>query len=347
MGNANKVVQGRQMRKKYTYRDAGVDIEKAERSLSEVKRLISKTHNARVLKDIGAFGGFYQLPAGEFRQPVLVASTDGVGTKLKVAMMMNRHDSVGQDLVNHCINDIAVCGATPLFFLDYFACGKLNAAVYHQIIRGFSTACQSAGVPLIGGETAEMPDFYQPGEYDLAGTMVGMVEKNNIIDGRSVREGEVLIGMASNGLHTNGYSLARSVLFSRYQPHDYLTEINNVLGDELLKIHLNYFPIIKEITEKFQVKGIAHITGGGLLKNTVRIIPENVQPEFDWDSWKVPAIFTLIRKTGNIPEEDMRQTFNMGIGLVFVVEKDAAADLLKFAQKFEYPSYKIGRIVSA
>ncbi len=333
------------MAEEFTYRKAGVDIEKAERSLNRVKQLISGTHNERVLKNIGAFGGFYEFPAGDYKNPVLIASTDGVGTKLKVAMLMNQHDTVGQDLVNHCIDDIAVCGAAPLFFLDYFGCGKLDETVYQQIITGFARACKSAGLPLIGGETAEMPDLYQAGDYDLAGTIVGVVDKDKVIDGGSIKEGDVIIGAASNGLHTNGYSLARKVLFSRYKPQDFITEIGNKLGDELLKIHLNYYPIIKEMTEIFSVKGMAHITGGGLYKNTIRVVPDGLEPRFEWESWQRPSIFRLIQETGSVPEPDMRQTFNLGIGLVFIVDRGQQANFLSYAKKFQLDFFRIGEIV--
>ena len=334
-------------KKPITYQQAGVDIEKAEKSLSEVKHLISRTHNPRVLKDIGAFGGFYEFPSAEYKQPVLISSTDGVGTKLKVAMLMNRHDTVGADLVNHCINDIAVCGARPLFFLDYFGCGKLEEEVFRQIITGFSNACQAAELPLIGGETAEMPDLYKPGEYDLAGTIVGVVERRKIIDGTTVQEGDVMVGVSSNGLHTNGYSLARKVLFAEYEVNDYLEEIGNRLGDELLKIHLNYYPIIKEVTENFPIKGMSHITGGGLFKNTIRVVPEGLTPEFSWYSWPILPIFSLIKEQGNVPEDDMRQTFNMGIGLVFILDKKSANRLLSHAAKFTQKFYEIGKVVKA
>jgi phosphoribosylformylglycinamidine cyclo-ligase len=332
------------MKKSITYRQAGVDIEKAEKSLSSVKHLISRTHNSRVLKDIGSFGGFYEFPSAEYKQPVLISSTDGVGTKLKVAIMMNKHDTVGADLVNHCINDIAVCGAKPLFFLDYFSCGKLEEEVFQQIIYGFTNACQAAKLPLIGGETAEMPDLYQPGEYDLAGTIVGVVERQKIIDGTTIQEGDVIIGVNSNGLHTNGYSLARKILFSKYKVDDYLEVLGNQLGDELLKIHLNYFPIITDLLENFPVKGMAHITGGGLFKNTIRVVPDGLVPEFYWDSWPVLPIFSLIRQLGNVPEADMRQTFNLGIGLVFILDKKFTARLLNYAEKFTQKFYEIGKI---
>lgn len=328
-----------------TYRESGVDIEKAEQSLSAVKKLISQTHNSRVLKDIGAFGGFYEFPSGEYHQPVLISSTDGVGTKLKVAVMMKKHDTIGQDLVNHCINDIAVCGARPLFFLDYYGCGQLDGGIFTQIVSGLAAACYKAGLPLIGGETAEMPDLYQPGDYDLVGTIVGVVEKDKIIDGQMINEGDAIIGAASSGLHTNGYSLARRVLFSSFKPQDYVPDLGNILGDELLKIHTCYLPVIDEITSRFAVKGMAHITGGGLFKNTVRVIPEDLKPEFDWGTWTVPPIFSLIQRVGNVPEEDMRQTFNMGIGLVFILNQQAVPELLSFARKFPLDFFPVGKIV--
>ena len=332
------------MKKSMTYKKAGVNIEAANQSLKSVKKAISETHNSRVLKNIGAFGGFYEMPVEEFKKPVLIASTDGVGTKLLVAMMMNKHDTVGQDLVNHCINDIAVCGARPLFFLDYFGCGKFEAEVFNQIISGFVTACKAASLPLIGGETAEMPDLYQPGEYDLAGTIVGVVEKDKIIDGGSIQKGDVMLGVPSNGLHTNGYSLARKVLFSEYQPDDYLEQLGDTVGGTLLKVHLNYLPIIEQLVTNFPVKGLAHITGGGLRENTIRILPDGLEPEFDWGSWEVPEIFTLIRETGNVPEKDMRRTFNLGIGLVVVIDPAHVQPLMDFADKFDINMTEIGDI---
>ncbi len=335
------------MKKSVTYREAGVDIEKAEQSLSNVKKLISQTHNPRVLKDIGAFGGFYELPVEDYHRPVLISSTDGVGTKLKIAMMMNRHNTVGQDLVNHCINDIAVCGAQPLFFLDYYGCGILDAHVFEQIVEGLATACHEAGLPLIGGETAEMPDIYTPGEYDLVGTIVGIVDKEKIIDGQTIREGDVIIGVSSTGLHTNGFSLARKVLFPAMKPEDYVEQIGNLLGDELLKVHRNYLPAIREITGKFPVKGMAHITGGGLYKNTIRVIPDGLKPEFDWSSWNVPPIFQLIQDAGNVPVNDMRQTFNMGIGLVFILEKKYEAHILSYSENLRAHFTPVGKIIAA
>jgi len=335
------------MKKSMTYKQAGVDIEEANKSLQQVKKNISETHNARVLKNIGAFGGFYEFPAGDFKQPVLIASTDGVGTKLLVAMRMNKHDTVGQDLVNHCLNDIAVCGAKPLFFLDYFGCGKFDAQVFQQIITGFVKACKDANLPLIGGETAEMPDLYQPGEYDLAGTIVGVVERNQIIDGQSITSGDIMLGVPSNGLHTNGYSLARKILFSKYQPDDYEELLNNKIGDELLKVHLNYFPIIEQLVQKFPVKGLAHITGGGLVENTLRVLPDGLIPQFDWGSWSIPPIFTLIENIGSVPQEDMRRTFNLGIGLVVIIDDQYLQGILSFAKNLKIKISEVGKIVKS
>jgi phosphoribosylformylglycinamidine cyclo-ligase len=328
------------MNQKFSYKMAGVDIEKAEKALSILKSSIAKTHNKHVLKNIGAFGGFYQFPIKKYKNPILISSTDGVGTKLKVAVMMNKHDTIGQDLVNHCINDIAVCGATPLFFLDYFGCGKLSASVYHDVIMGFVEACLKANLPLIGGETAEMPDVYHPSEYDLVGTIVGVVEKNQIIDGRQIREGDQIIGIASNGLHTNGYSLARKVLFPKFQTEDVLPGLNLKLGEELLNIHQNYFPIIKKLTKHFSIKG-------GLFKNTMRIVPERLLPEFDWSSWEVPPIFKLIQKTGHVPLKDMRQTFNMGIGLMVVVRNRDLKPITSIIEENSYHCFHIGKIIRA
>ena len=333
------------MKKSMTYKQAGVDITAASESLQQVKKAISETHNSRVLKNIGAFGGFFEFPVRDYQQPVLIASTDGVGTKLLVAMMMNKHDTVGQDLVNHCINDIAVCGATPLFFLDYFGCGKFEGRVFQQIISGFVKACKEANLPLIGGETAEMPDLYQPGEYDLAGTIVGVVEKDRIIDGQAIEAGDVMLGVASSGLHTNGYSLARKILFSKYQPNDFEELIGNRIGDELLKVHLNYFPVIEKLVQNFSVKGLAHITGGGLVENTLRVLPDRLYPQFDWGSWHIPPIFKLIEKTGSVPQEDMRRTFNLGIGLVVIVDSSQVSAILNSAKNFNMKIGEVGRIM--
>jgi phosphoribosylformylglycinamidine cyclo-ligase len=318
------------MKKQTTYKDAGVDIEKAQTSLKRLKDHIAGTNTKEVLSGIGLFGGFYEFPKADYQRPVLVSSTDGVGTKLKIAFLMGKHDTVGQDLVNHCINDIACSGARPLFFLDYFASGKLNPGVYESVIKGMTIACKNAAIPLIGGETAEMPDFYHENEYDINGTIVGVVDKAKIIDGSKIEAGDVLIGVSSNGLHTNGFNLARKTLLREYVLNSIIARLNCSLGEELLKIHSNYYPLIEKIVNHFDVHGIAHITGGGIVKNTVRLLPENLDIKINWDNWDVPAVFTLIQETGKVPEDDMRQTFNMGIGLVFIISKNIASELQRW-----------------
>lgn len=334
------------MKKGITYKDAGVDIEKKETSFARIKQKIADTKTLEVITDVGLFGGFYQFPAHQFKEPVLVSSTDGVGTKIKVAFMANKHDTIGKDLVNHCINDIAVCGAKPMFFLDYFACGKLEPEIYESVLDGITSACKEAGIPLIGGETAEMPDFYQQSEYDLAGTIVGAVDKSNMINGSRIGEGDALIGVSSNGLHTNGFTLARKVLFPKFKLHDNIEELGCTLGEELLKVHPNYYPLISQATGKFDVKGIVHVTGGGIVKNSQRLLPEGLSVNVAWDSWEVPPVFPLIQETGNVPETDMRQTFNMGIGLIFILNNSQASDLLDWGGDSGFQLFDIG-IVSA
>ncbi len=316
-----------------TYRDAGVDIEEGEEAVKRIKPLVRQTFTPGVLTDIGAFGGFFQLNQADYEEPVLVSSVDGVGTKLKVAFMMDRHNTVGQDLVNHCVNDIAVCGAQPLFFLDYFSTGKLSAGVAPRIIEGFAKACKENGCALIGGETAEMPDLYAAGEYDLAGTVVGVVEKKRIIDGSKVQAGDVLIGLPSTGLHTNGYSLARKVLFSKFGVGDTPDALGGEsVGEALLRVHRSYLEVIQKLAGADLVHGLAHITGGGIPGNTARIIPEGLEARFDYDAWDRPALFQLIQELGGVPEDDMRKTFNLGMGLVIVVaasDVNASMDLLQ------------------
>ncbi len=334
------------MKKKMTYKEAGVDIAKAEEALGNLKQKIKSTHTKEVLSGFGLFGGFYDLSELGMRSPVLVSSTDGVGTKLKVAIMANRHDTVGQDLVHHCINDIAVCGARPLFFLDYFGCGTLESGVYESVIGGITAACQKAGIPLIGGETAEMPDFYQPGEYDLCGTIVGAVEKEAILDGRLIQPGDLLIGVSGNGLHTNGYTLARRVLLETMSLKETLPGSGGALAEELLRIHPNYFPLIQELIGSVSVHGLAHITGGGIAKNTARLLPPGLTAKINWGSWPEPEIFGLIRKMGNVPEEDMRLSFNLGVGLVAVVAPSDASRLLENAPINGFDLFPIGEIAA-
>ena len=311
--------------KKFTYKDSGVDIAKGERAVADVKTMIKSTFNKNVLSSIGGFGGLFEVPQG-YKSPVLVSSTDGVGTKLSVAVMAGKHATVGEDLVNHCINDIAVLGAKPLYFLDYYGTAQLNERVFNQVISGFVRGCKNSGVALVGGETAEMPGIYHGEDYDLCGTIVGIIEKENIINGDKIHKGDWLVGLESNGLHTNGYSLARKVLFSKYKINDNIEELQKPLADELLRVHRCYLSEIQKAVSKYDVHGISHITGGGIIGNTSRIIPEGMHININWNSWDRPAIFDLIQHTGSVPQKDMRQTFNLGIGLVIIMsEQDAKA----------------------
>ncbi len=328
------------------YRDAGVNIDAASRAKLRIRRLARQTFNPRVLKDVGAFGGFFSL-AGLPRDAVLVASTDGVGTKLKIAFALDRHSTVGADLVNHCVNDIAVHGATPLFFLDYLATGKLRPQIVEEVISGLARACRETGCALIGGETAEMPGFYSPGEYDLAGCIVGWVRRKEIVDGSRIVSGDILIGLPSLGLHTNGYSLARKVLLerARMKLNRRVPELRETLGDALLAPHRCYWPVVQPLLKKGWLKGMAHITGGGLTDNLPRILPSNCATEIRLGVWPVPPIFDLIARSGNVPLDDMLRTFNMGIGYVLVVSENdlrtVAAALVAMKEKF----WMLGRVV--
>ncbi len=310
-----------------TYKSAGVSINAGDEFVNKLKLKARSTFSKSVLSDIGLFGAFYDAKFDNYKHPVLVSSVDGVGTKLKVAFMLNKHDTIGQDLVNHCVNDIAVCGASPLFFLDYYAAGKLNQQVGEQIMDGLVKACRENNCALIGGETAEMPGIYHEDEYDLAGTIVGIVEKAKIINGKKVKEDDVLIGLPSTGLHTNGYSLARSVLFEKYEVDDFIDELGMRLGDCLLTTHRSYLNLIKEIKDVSDVHAIAHITGGGIKNNTMRLIPKGLELEIDWFGWDRYPIFNLMQRLGEIPEEEMRRTFNLGIGLVIVASKTGAENI--------------------
>jgi phosphoribosylformylglycinamidine cyclo-ligase len=332
-------------RKKILYKNAGVDIDEAGRAVSYIKRSARKTFTQGVLTEIGAFGASYQLSG--WKRPVLISSADGVGTKLKVAFSTGRHDTVGQDLVNHCVNDIAVQGARPLFFLDYLAVGKLHAEVAAQVISGLALACRSNGCALIGGETAEMPGLYAPGEYDLAGFIVGAVERTKLITGKSIRAGEVLLGLPSTGLHTNGYSLARKLLFDTagYSPKSHLCELGCTVGDELLKVHRSYLRALNGLALKGLLKGAAHITGGGITDNVPRILPAGLGTEIRKSSWDVPPIFELLRRIGNIPEDDWRRTFNLGIGMVLVVSSKKLAQARRILERLGEQYCEIGHVV--
>jgi len=330
--------------KTYTYKDSGVDIKAGEHLVDSIKDVVKETHNANVISNIGGFGGLFSASFSGMKEPVLVSSVDGVGTKLIVAFKAAKYDTVGQDLVNHCVNDIAVCGATPLFFLDYFSTGKLEQEVGYNVIKGFAKACKENGVALIGGETAEMPDIYDAGEFDLAGTIVGVVDKDELITGENIEKGDLLIGFKSNGLHTNGYSLARNVLFSKYSVDDSPKELDQSIGDELLKVHKSYLSLIQSLKKISGVKGFSHITGGGIIGNTKRILPEGRSLYIDWDSWKRPAIFNLIQNTGNVPEDDMRDTFNLGIGLIAVTSAADAENAEKISRSLGEDAVTIGKI---
>lgn len=327
------------------YEDAGVSIKAGDDTVNKIKDYAKSTFRNGVLTDIGLFGAFFQPDLSRYKEPVLVSSVDGVGTKLKIATIMNKHDTIGQDLVNHCVNDIAVCGAEPLFFLDYMAFGKLNIEVAADIVKGFSIACKENGCALIGGETAEMPGLYQVGDYDLSGTIVGIVEKSKIIKGDDIGSGDVLIGVPSTGLHTNGYSLARKVLLEKFSLNEKLPSLSKILGEELLSVHRSYLKLIKSVTEKINIKGISHITGGGIIGNTKRILPHDLKLQIDWEGWKVPAIFKLIQETGDITDDEMREVFNMGIGLVFVVSKEDVEESLKLAEELKEQAVIIGEVI--
>lgn len=328
-----------------TYKTAGVDIEAGEETVNRIKPMVRSTFNSRVLADIGGFGGLYDVSfLKEYKQPVLVSSVDGVGTKLKVAFMAERYDTVGQDLVNHCVNDIAVCGAVPLFFMDYFATGKLNPAVAADVINGFAIACRQNNAALIGGETAEMPSMYQDGEFDLAGTVVGVVERSKMIVGNSSAAGDVLIGLPSTGLHTNGYSLARAVLFPRFTLEDRVHDSDQTIGDALLTVHRSYLNAIQRTCDINGVHAYAHITGGGLVGNTSRVVRKPLQLKIDWNAWERPAIFTMIQREGNVPEEDIQQAMNLGIGLVIVVAPSSADTVISQLQEIGEQPIVIGEV---
>ncbi len=327
-----------------TYKDAGVDIDRAEKLVEKIKPFARKTFNQRVLTDIGLFGAFFDAKFEEYKHPVLVSSIDGVGTKLKIAFLANKHDTIGQDLVNHCVNDILVCGAKPLFFLDYFATAKLNVDIAEQVISGIAKACEENGCALIGGETAEMPGFYNEGEYDIAGVIIGIVEKEKIIKGDKVKSGDVLIALPSNGLHTNGYSLARAVLLEKFKIDEFIPELNSTLAEELLRIHRSYLKPILKILDKFEIHAMSHITGGGIIGNTRRVVPQHLNIKIDWNAWERPPIFKLIQKVGDVPEEDMRRTFNLGVGIVLVVDKSDSDKILNELKSLNESPFIIGEI---
>ena len=321
--------------RKKAYTRAGVDVDLGNRLKGQIQSLVRQTHGPQVLSKIGGFGGLFRATFSGMREPVLVASIDSVGTKVKIAFALNKHDTVGADLVNHCVNDIAVLGARPLFFLDYIGCGKLEARVFRQLLWGLSRACRSTGCALLGGETAQLPGIYREGEYDLAGCIIGVVDRGNIIDGRKIRAGDVILGLESNGLHTNGYSLAREILFSklRLKVDSRLPGSAMTVGQELLRVHKNYQPLLAKIPSGM-IKGLAHITGGGLIDNLPRILPANCDAVIETKSWRAPRIFQILQQNGNIELHEMYQVFNMGIGMTAVVsERDARRAMLTLKAK--------------
>jgi phosphoribosylformylglycinamidine cyclo-ligase len=325
-----------------TYKDAGVDIDAGHEVIKKIAPLVKETHNEKVLSNIGLFGGFYEADFEGYKRPVLVGSTDGVGTKLKVAFMTGMHDTIGQCLVNHCVDDILCCGAKPLFFLDYFGTGKLEPDTAAEVIKGFAVACKENGTALIGGETAEMPSIYADGEYDVSGTIVGVVDKDKAVNGQNIKEGDQLIALPSTGLHTNGYSLARKVLFEKYDVNQHVDELGETVGEALLKVHKSYMNGVLPLVDKKMLNGISHITGGGIVGNTSRIMPEGRELVIEWDKIKELPIFDLIRKEGEVPEEDMRRTFNLGVGMILVASKEKADEVFNAVSM--YDPYYLGEI---
>ncbi|MBU6408848.1 MAG: phosphoribosylformylglycinamidine cyclo-ligase [Verrucomicrobia bacterium] len=344
--------------KQKAYAAAGVDIDLGNRLKATLPRLLASTRRPGVLGKVGGFGGLFALDLKKYRQPVLVSSVDGVGTKLKIAFAMDRHDTIGADLVNHCVNDIAVLGAEPLFFLDYLGAGKMEPRVFKEIIRGFARACAQNRCALIGGETAQMQGFYQASEYDVAGTIVGVVEKSEMLNGpRTVRRGDVIIGIASSGLHTNGYSLARKIFFKDLglTPASRLTGLKGTIGDELLKVHVSYGPLIRKLLKRFNarartagarfIKAFAHVTGGGFVDNIPRVLPQNCGVIIRTGSWTVPPIFQLIQQKSSTPPDELYQVFNMGIGMIAIVRPDKADAILKFVRAQKHWAWIIGEVV--
>ena len=341
--------------KQKAYAAAGVDIDLGNRVKNTLPALLASTHRREVLGKVGGFGGLFALDVKKYRQPVLVSSVDGVGTKLKLAFAMDRHDTIGEDLVNHCVNDIAVLGAEPLFFLDYLGTGKLEPHVFRQILDGFVRGCTANGCALIGGETAQMPGFYQKGEYDVSGTIVGVVEKSRMLNGqKTVRRGDILLGIASSGLHTNGYSLARQIFFERLglKPKSRLAEFGGTVGDELLKVHVTYGPLVQSLVRRFNrpgkpgaIRALAHITGGGFIDNVPRTLPPTCDAVIHKGSWDMPAVFEVIAERGGVAEAELYQVFNMGIGMTVTVAGEQCDAVLRAIRKAGHEAWIIGEVV--
>lgn len=333
------------MTEEITYRNSGVDIDAGIEAVQRMKESVKSTYTDSVLTEVGSFGGMFKL-GSDMKEPVLVSSIDGVGTKVKLAASAGRHEGVGKDIVNHCINDILVQGAKPLFFLDYFATAKLDPIIASGVVKGASEACRAAGCVLIGGETAEMPGVYMAGEYDIAGCIVGVVDREKIIDGSNVRAGDLVVGLASSGLHTNGYSLARKVLLdvAGLQLDQYIPEIGKVLADALLEPHRCYYPAMSEVMKDFDIHAIAHITGGGFYDNLPRVLPDDCQITLERRSWAVPPIFKFIQETGGISDFEMHRTFNMGVGLVLVVARHRAVEIVSKLEELGERAWLIGEV---
>lgn len=338
--------------KQKAYAAAGVDIDLGNKVKATLPQLLASTHRREVLGKVGGFGGLFQLDLKKYREPILVSSVDGVGTKLKIAFTMDKHDTIGADLVNHCVNDIAVLGAEPLFFLDYLGTGKLEPHVFTDIIKGFARACAENNCALIGGETAQMPGFYQPGEYDVSGTIVGVVEKSRMLNGRkTIKRGDAVIGIASSGLHTNGYSLARKIFFEqlKLKLSSKLPGLKGSIGAELLKEHASYGPLVQKLLRRFNkseiVRAFAHITGGGFVDNLPRVLPKTLDVVIRKGSWDMLPIFQIIAARSGVPDEELYQVFNMGIGMVAIVAADKAAAALKFIKAQQHKAWLIGEVV--
>lgn len=340
--------------KQKAYAKAGVDIDLGNKVKATLPQLLASTHRPEVLGKVGGFGGLFALDVKKYKQPVLVSSTDGVGTKLKLAFAMDKHDTIGEDLVNHCVDDIAVLGAEPLFFLDYIGTGKLKPHVFKELIEGFARGCSKNRCSLIGGETAQMPGFYQAGEYDVSGTIVGVVEKSRMLTGRTIKKGDVVIGLASSGLHTNGYSLARKIFFEKLKMKatTRVPELKNTIGAELLKVHVSYGPLVQKLLKKFDakggakiIKGLAHITGGGFVDNIPRVLPKNCDVVIKKGSWEMLPIFKIIQAKGGVPEEELYQVFNMGIGMTIIVAAEKAEAVMKLILAEKQKAWVIGEVV--
>lgn len=329
-----------------TYADSGVDIDAGDAAVERIKKLAVDTFNSNVLRGIGAFGGFYQTDFADMQEPVLISSSDGVGTKVKLAFMTDKHDTVGEDLVNHCVDDILVHGARPLFFMDYIATGKLKPEVVAEVVSGLARGCKTAGMPLLGGETAEMPDMYQPGEYDLAGFIVGVVDKSKVINGDAIEDGDVCLGLASTGLHTNGYTLARKVAFdiAGCRPDEHIDELAGTIAEALMAVHRCYAPSIRPILDKYSIHGMAHITGGGVQGNLNRIMPEGLGAVISKSSWDVPPVFTWLLNEGDLDPDDMYRTFNMGVGYILVVPSGQADAIVAELKEAGETIWKIGHV---